>query len=107
MKITESGVGAGVVERELQDRAEEFPEGAEVWFWTRVEGGTDGDYVVHVWLNDGEEAYRHELRVGGSHWRTWTSKRLHPGSEGDWVVEARNEEGLVLARESFRCTATE
>lgn len=107
MKVTESGVGTGVADRELQGRADSFPEQAEVWFWTRVEGGGDGDYLVHVWLRDGEEVYRHELRIGGSHWRTWSSKTLHAGSAGDWIVEARNEDGLVLARETFRCTAPE
>ena len=107
MRVTESGVGAGVVDRELQGRAESFPEQAEVWFWTRIEGGDDGDVLVHVWLRDGEEVYRHELRVGGSHWRTWSSKTLHAGSAGDWIVEARNADGVVLASESFRCTAPE
>jgi len=107
MRVTESGVGTGVVDRDLQGRAEEFPEQTEVWYWTRVEGGNDGDHIVHVWLHDGVEAYRHELRVGGSHWRTWTSKKLHAGSVGDWTVEARDAEGSVLASASFRCTEPE
>jgi hypothetical protein len=107
LRVTGSGVGTGVVDRELQGRAEEFPEQTEVWFWTRIEGGEEGDYIVHVWLREGVEVYRHELRVGGSHWRTWSSKMLHSGSEGEWIVEARDEEGLVLARDTFRCTPAE
>lgn len=107
MRVTESGVGAGVVDRELQDRAEEFPEETEVWFWTRVEGGAEGDRLVHVWLRGGEEVHSHELSVGASHWRTWSSKKLHAGSVGDWTVEARNADGEVLASQSFRCTPAE
>jgi len=107
MKVTESGVGSGVVDRELQGRAESFPEESEVWFWTRVEGGNEGDYLVHVWLRNGEEVHRYEPRVGGAHWRTWSSKTMYAGSAGDWIVEARSEDGLVLARETFRCTPAE
>ena len=107
MRVAESGVGAGVVDRELQDRAEEFPEGSEVWLWTRVEGGAEGDRLVHVWLRGGEEVHRHELNVGASHWRTWSSKKLHAGPVGDWTVEARNADGEVLASAAFRCTPAE
>ena len=107
MKVSESGVGTAVVERDLQGRADSFPEQTEGWFWTRVEGGAEGDSLGHVWRREGQEVHRYELRIGGSHWRTWSSKTLHAGSAGDWAVEARNEEGLVLARETFRCTAPE
>jgi len=107
LKVTESGVGTAVVDRDLQGRAESFPEETEVWFWTRVEGGAEGDYLVHVWLRNGEEVHRYELRVGGAHWRTWSNKTMHAGSAGEWTVEARNEDGVVLARETFRCTAAE
>lgn len=103
LSITEFGVGTDVVERELKGKAEVFAEGKKVWFWTRVVGGTAGDRVRHVWLRGEEEMASVELNVGGSHWRTYSNKMMHPGSVGDWVVEARDGQNRVLARASFRC----
>lgn len=105
LAIPESGVGSGVEERALVGISDHFVTGDQVWFWTRVTGGADGDRIRHVWLKDGEEMLSVGLTLGGSHWRTWTRKTLHPGSEGDWKVEARDEAGNVLATAVFVCEA--
>ncbi len=105
LKITESGVGSGMEDRNLVGVAELFQEGDQVWFWTRVIGGADGDRIRHVWLRDGEEMLSVGLTLGGPHWRTWTRKTLHPGSTGTWTVEARDEAGAILATATFVCAA--
>ena len=103
LTISEHGVGTEVVERELQGRAERFEEGTDVWFWTVVVGAEPGDGLLHVWLQGGEERASVELGVDGSPWRTYSRKTLHPGSVGNWTVEARDRAGRVLARQSFEC----
>ncbi len=103
MIITDQGVGIGVQDRELIGAATRFAEGTSVWFWTRIEGATPGEPVRHVWLREGEEVASVTLIVGGATWRTQSSKSLHPGSAGDWVVEARDGAGNVLARRAFQC----
>ena len=105
LSIPESGVGSGVEERALVGVSDRFQEGTQVWFWTRVSGGADGDRIRHVWLQDGEERLSVGLTLGGPHWRTWTRKTLHPGSAGEWTVEARDEAGVVLATTRFVCEA--
>ena len=75
-----------------------------MWFWTRVEGGSSGDRIDHVWLQDGVEALRVPLKLGGSRWRTYSNKTLHAGAAGAWAVEARDARGRVLARSEFVCT---
>jgi len=108
LRVTESGVGTGVVNRVLQGEGNRFHVGDAVWFWTRVEGGEEGDRIHHVWIQDGEEKLSLGLSIGGPHWRTWSHKTMHPGSEGEWVVEARDEKETVLARATFTCvTKTE
>ena len=104
LSVADSGVGEAVVDRELQGRAERFQEGGEVWFWTRVVGGAEGDAIRHVWIRDEEELATVELSIDGSPWRTFSRKELHPGSAGSWVVEARDDTGRVLARAGFECT---
>jgi hypothetical protein len=107
LKIEDSGLGSGVEERVLVGVSEQFQEGDQVWFWTRVTGGADGDRIHHVWLKDGEEMLSIGLTLGGAHWRTWSRKTLHPGSAGTWTVEARDGAGNVLATGTFVCTVPE
>ena len=102
MTITDQGVGIGVRDRELIGAATRFAEGTSVWFWTRIEGATPGETIRHVWLREGEEVASVPLTVGGATWRTQSSKSLQSGSAGDWVVEARDGAGNVLARSAFQ-----
>jgi hypothetical protein len=108
LRVTRSGVGTDVEDRELVGEADRFEEGSSVVFWTRVEGGEAGDTVQHVWLHEGEEAVTIVLNIGGPSWRTWSRKSLHGGaSAGNWTVEARDSEGRVLATATFTCVAGE
>jgi len=103
LTVPECGVGTGVVDRMLVGEGTRFAEGQRVWFWTRVEGGTVGESIRHVWIHDGREMTGVVLSLGGPHWRTQSSKTLSPGSAGEWAAEARDEAGRVLARREFVC----
>lgn len=103
LSVPDHGVGTGVAKRELIGAGNRFGEGAEVWFWTRVEGGSRGDKIYHVWIHSGVEVARVSLSIGGARWRTYSAKVLGPGTTGDWAVEARAESGRVLARREFVC----
>ena len=103
LSVPEQGVGTRIERRRLVGRGERFRENTRVWYWTRVEGGRAGDRIEHVWLRDGIEAERTTLEVDGSPWRTYSAKTLHAGSAGSWVVEARDAEDRVLARQEFDC----
>lgn len=107
LAVSESGVGTAVVERRLMGRHDRFPEGTQVWFWTRVVRGEPGERLRHVWIHENRIVMRTQLTVGGPHWRTYTTQRLEPGSTGSWVVEARTLDGRVLAREEFVCHPAE
>jgi len=103
LAILDHGVGTGVENRRLVGAADRFAEGTQVWFWTRVEHGTRGETIDHVWLREGVEAARISLTLGGSPWRTHSAKTLWQGSAGNWAVEARDESGQTLARREFTC----
>lgn len=104
LTVSESGVGTGIVERQLVGRSDGFPEGAWVFFWTRVVGGESGDVIRHVWSHEGRLYMNAVLEIGGPHWRTYSSYRLSADSLGSWTVEARGADGAVLAREEFLCS---
>jgi cytoskeletal protein RodZ len=101
--VTGSGVGTDVVDQQLFGRSDTFAIGTRVAFWTQVTGGRPGDTIRHVWSHHGRTEGTVDLRVGGRSWRTQSRRMLAGGAEGDWVVEARDREGRVLARHEFRC----
>jgi len=101
--VGEYGVGTGVVARGLVGEGSRFTEGEQVWFWTRVSGGSEGETIRHVWFHEGRETARIPLALGGPHWRTQSRKILTPGMTGNWAVEARDATGRVIARSEFVC----
>jgi cytoskeletal protein RodZ len=103
ISVNDSGVGTDVVGRELIGRAETFAVGARVVFWTQVIGGRAGDTIRHVWFHEGRPVATVTLPVGGASWRTKSQRTLVPGADGEWRVEARAEDGRVLAEHKFRC----
>ena len=103
LSILEYGVGTAVDDRRLVGQSSRFTEGGNVSFWTRVQGGTRGHRIYHVWLREGIEAARISLKIGSSNWRTHSTKTLYAGATGDWAVEARDDKGRVLARSEFVC----
>ncbi len=100
LTVAGSGVGTGVVERELVGQADRFMVGSKVVFWTHVRGGRAGDTIDHVWFRDGTLVGAASLMVGSPDWRTQSRRLLDPS--GVWVVEARDAEGHVLARHEFQ-----
>jgi cytoskeletal protein RodZ len=101
--VTGSGVGTDVVDQQLFGRSDTFAIGTRVAFWTQVTGGRPGDTIRHVWSHHGGTEGAVDLRVGGRSWRTQSRRMLASWAEGDWVVEARDREGRVLAHHEFRC----
>ena len=99
LHVPESAIGSDVRNKKLVGATDQFRAGSAAWFWTRAEGGQRGDRIEHVWLHEGEPVARIGLRIGGSSWRTYSSKILR--SIGEWTVEARDAEGRVLARRDF------
>ena len=104
LSITEHGVGKGVAGHELVGETRRFVEGERAYFWTRIEGGTVGETIDHVWIHDGVEVHRVQVRIGARRWRAHSYKGLNAGATGEWIVEARDDAGEVLARSEFSCS---
>ncbi len=103
MSVSEYGVGTDVRQRVLVGEASEFETGTMVVFWNRVVGGEPGRHIRHVWFHEGSVNGVRELSIGAAHWRTYSKQTLRRG--GLWTVEAQDEQGRVLARETFVATS--
>lgn len=96
----EAEIAAGIVDRMPQDAGVLFPvDVGEVFCWTRVTGAA-GTTIQHVWIH-GDMEFPVAQQIGGSPWRTWTSKTIPAEWAGDWSVEIRDENGEVLETLQF------
>jgi hypothetical protein len=100
LTVTEFGLGDRLETAGAAGEGATFPRGARVVFATRVVGGRAGERIRHVWLRDGRIEQSIRLRLGGTSWRTHSTKTL--GRGGAWAVEARDAGGRVLQRMEFR-----
>lgn len=86
--VTEGAVGTSVMDRQLQGAAESFPATVgTVYCFTRIGQTQAGTTIEHVWYFGDEEVARKELSIGGSPWRTWSSKTIPAEAIGDWRVD--------------------
>jgi cytoskeletal protein RodZ len=99
LSVSEYGVGTDVQQRVLVGEASEFETGTMVVFWNRVMGGEPGRRIRHVWFHEGSVNASRDLSIGAAHWRTYSKQTLR--RDGNWAVEAQDENGRVLARETF------
>ena len=96
----ETALGTAVVDRMIDGEADEFSSDVgTLYFWSRVTDGADMT-IQHVWIyGDYEEVV--ELAIGGSPWRTWSSRNILPEWAGEWRIEVRDEQGNVLDTQRF------
>lgn len=91
-------IATGVEDREPAGEGTAFPADAgQLVAWSRVTGA-EGTTIEHVWrFPAGDIEAVVPLQIGGSPWRTWSTKRIPPEWSGDWVVEVRDAGGNVIA----------
>ena len=96
----EAQIAAQIVDREPQEAGAVFAaDVGQVYCWSRV-SGAEGTTIQHVWIHDDTE-YPVSLDIGGSPWRTWSSKSIPPEWAGDWRVEIRDGQGNMMETLSF------
>jgi hypothetical protein len=91
-------VGTEIEDREPVGVATTFPADiGRLFAWSRLTG-LEGAAVEHVWRYPaGDVEAVVPLEIGGSPWRTWSSKTIPPDWAGEWLVEVRDGEGNVLS----------
>lgn len=91
-----------VADREAADPKEsgaEFEAGVQrVYFWNAATVAHPPQTVKHVWTKDGKAVAEVSLELKHTRTRTWSSKKIAPGS---WKVETVTPDGTVLAVVEF------
>jgi len=60
-----------------------------------------GQTVTHRWEFEGKIMAEVPFNIGGSIWRTWSSKNLLPGWLGEWKVSILDASGNILGNKTF------
>ena len=103
LSVEESAIALDVIDRMPVGSDSSFVASVGlVYCWTRVAGAEGEVAIHHVWFHGDQEMADIELRIGGSPWRTWSSKAIVPEWTGAWRVEVRDSAGNVI--ETIRFT---
>jgi hypothetical protein len=98
----EAAVGTAVAERALSGAAESFPAGtAKLVCFSKVTNLAADSEIEHVWYKGDAEQARVKLRVGGSPWRTHSSKTMPADAAGEWRCDVVHD-GKVLQSVKFK-----
>jgi len=101
IEVEDIGIGRSVEDRALLDSGTEFSiSDGTLYCFTRILNGS-GTTIRHIWHRDDEVISEVSLTVGSDNWRTWSSKLLAPGMEGDWNVKVVDSEGDVMESVKF------
>jgi hypothetical protein len=94
-------VGTDIVDKEPVGVQENFPAKTETLVaWSRVTGAQKPITVTHVWIRNGDEVKRSELKILSSSYRTHSSMTVAK-LPGNWTLEVRDQAGKVIGSTYF------
>jgi len=97
----EAAVGTAVADRALTGAADSFKANVgKLYCFSKVSNAADSD-IEHVWYKDSTEVGRVKLHIGGSPWRTHSSKTLDENPAGNWRCDVV-QDGKVLESVKFK-----
>lgn len=97
----EAAVGTAVADRTLTGAADSFKADVGMLYcFSKIANAADTD-VEHVWYHNDQEVGRVKLHVGGSPWRTHSSKKLGDNPAGSWRCDVV-QDGTVIKSVAFK-----
>lgn len=95
--------GLGIEKYEVTGESSDFkiaPD-TKIHAWIRVTGITDGSVTV-VFLKDGQEKSKMDLKVPHSPYRTHAYRTFRKGDDGAWTVKVVGPDGMALGSAEFK-----
>jgi len=97
LQVADAKLGKGVQDRNITEEATTFAVNDKVYLWLKLTGA--GSDAVKVNWKVGDSTDTVTLKVGGSPWRTWSSKTAWKA--GDWTVTITDAGDQVLKELKF------
>jgi hypothetical protein len=102
VEVAEAVICADVVDREPVDVGDEFETSVNRLFcFTKIIGVQEPIEITHVWYWGEIERARVSVPVGGSGWRTWSTKAIQAHETGEWHVDVLGPGGELLKTLNF------
>ena len=97
--------GLGIEKYEITGESSDFKIAADtkIHAWVRITGITDGS-VTLVFMKDGKEKSKQELKVPHSPYRTHAYRTFRKGDDGAWTVKVVGADGAEMGSASFTVT---
>jgi len=103
LTVSDSAVCTAIADRLPEGKAEEFSKDTpKLYYWTKIEGAAEPVEVKHVWYAGDNVIGEVPLKVTTPSYRTWSSKTVYAGLEGDLSVAVIDANGKVLKKDSFK-----
>ena len=99
--VVRATITTSVMDHEPVDSVDTVTNDQDVVFFFTEITGLAGGTITHRWEYNGEIMAEVPLDIGGSRWRTHSSKSLFRGWIGEWKVSVVDESGQVLRSVSF------
>ncbi|MFQ5580874.1 MAG: DUF2914 domain-containing protein [Nitrospiria bacterium] len=100
-RVGRSGFTTGIDQREPIDEITSLRNDVrKIIFFSEIRELT-GQTVTHRWEYDGKVMAEIPFNIGGSIWRTWSSKNLLPGWLGVWKVSVLDPSGKTIGEKNF------
>jgi hypothetical protein len=102
LTVAESAVCIGISDRQPDGTATEFSKDVpKIYYWTKIDGARGEEAVKHVWYHGDTVIGEVSLNVKTPSYRTWSSKTVYPGLEGEMSVAVVDAAGNVLKKDEF------
>ncbi|MDR2425678.1 MAG: DUF2914 domain-containing protein [Endomicrobium sp.] len=100
--VSDSAVCTAIADRMPEGTAAEFSKDTpKIYYWTKVEGA-EGTEIKHIWYAGETSIGEVPLKITTPSFRTWSSKTIYPGLEGDLSVVVVDADGNVLKKDAFQ-----
>jgi hypothetical protein len=100
--VSASAVCTAIADRMPEGTATEFAKDTpKIYYWTKIEGA-EGAEIKHIWYAGETNIGEVSLKITTPSFRTWSSKTVYPGLEGDLSVAVVDAEGNVLKKDTFQ-----
>lgn len=97
----DAAAGTAVADRTLTGAADTFKADAgTLYCFSKVTNAANSE-IEHVWYHNDQEVARVKLHIGGSPWRTHSSKKLGEDAAGSWRCDVV-QDGNVIKSVSFK-----
>jgi hypothetical protein len=98
IQIEDAKLGKKIKDKQIASETSEFALNDKVYLWLKTTGGA-GKSLIVTWKN-GDHAYKRNMAIGGSPWRSWGYKIA--ALPGNWTVSIADAKGTVLKELSFK-----